>query len=162
MTLKAGMPAAPIVLPGVDGSERKIEPATVGAAAFVFYKIDCPTCQFAMPYFDRLYRAFADHQVPVLAVAQNDAAQAAEFAARYGLAMPQLIDAAGYAASKAYGVMTVPSLFVTGADGTLTLASAGFVRDDVQRAAALLALSLGGPAPTIFAAGEDVPALKPG
>jgi hypothetical protein len=98
----------------------------------------------------------------VLAVAQNEAADAAEFAAVHGVAMPQVVDAPAYFVSKAYGVMTVPSLFVTGANGALTLASAGFVRDDVQRAAELLAAALGCPVPAMFHTCEVVPALKPG
>jgi len=128
----------------------------------VFYKVTCPACQFGMPYYDRLHRAFSERGVPVRAIVQNPPADAIQFASEYSVEMPQLVDAPAYAVSKAYGVMSVPALFVIGAGGDVVLASTGFVRDDLQRAAALVARAIGQPEPRIFGAGEDVPALKPG
>jgi len=160
--LKEGMAAAPIELPDLHGREVTFAPAGRTPKVVVFYKITCPACQFAMPYYDRLHRAFSQKGVPVRAIVQNPPAEAIRFAAEYAVEMPQLVDAPAYVASRAYGVMSVPALFVIGTEGDVALASTGFVRDDLQRAAALVARAIGQPEPRIFGAGEDVPALKPG
>jgi peroxiredoxin len=158
----AGMAASPIVLPALDGKPVTLEPAGPTPKLVVFYKVSCPTCQFGMPFYNRLYRAFADSPVTVVAVAQNRPVEAADFAARYEVTMPQLIDAPAFAVSKAYQVMTVPTLFVIDAAGEIALASPGFVRADLERAAALLAAAIDRPVPEIFRPDEAVPALKPG
>jgi len=29
-----------------------------GPAVLVFFKVSCPTCQYALPFFERLYKAY--------------------------------------------------------------------------------------------------------
>jgi hypothetical protein len=68
----------------------------------------------------------------------------------------------GYPASNAYGLTSVPTIFLIDADGTVRVSSMGFVRDDLERLAADLA-DRGRIAPTpLFRTNESVPANRPG
>ena len=122
----------------------------------------CPTCQFGMPYFDRLYRAFQAESVPVFAVAQEETKEAAAFAREYDIQMPQYLDSAPFSVSREYGLMNVPTMIWISADGLIERVTPAFVKSDISETAAWLAEACGVPPPDIFNAGEDVPALKPG
>ena len=67
-----------------------------------------------------------------------------------------------YPASNAYGLTSVPTVFLIDADGTVRVSSTGFVKDDLERIAADLAERQRiSPAP-LFKANESVPAIRPG
>lgn len=160
--LRTGIPAAPITLPDLDGHTVTVDPLRPGPKVLVFYKADCPTCQFGLPIYDRLYRAFEDSAVAVYAVAQNSPAVARAFAREYDVRMPQLIDGPPYAASRVYHILNVPTMVVIDEGGRVAIVSPAFIKDDIHRTAILLAEAAGRPGPELFAPGEEVPALRPG
>jgi hypothetical protein len=71
--------------------------------------------------------------------------------------MPTLLDSEdeGYPASNAFGITHVPSLFLVEPDGTISLASEGFMKTDLEAIGARAGLP-------VFGAKESVPAWKAG
>lgn len=160
--LKVGEPAQRFEAPAVDGHSVVFDPNGTGTKVLVFYKVTCPTCQVGMPYFDRLYRALAESDIPFYAIVQDPPQAAAAFADEYGIAMPQLIDIKPFPVSNAYKLMNVPTMFIVGAHGRIELLSSAFVKADIEKAAEILARSVGVSTPTIFVPGDNAPAMKPG
>jgi peroxiredoxin len=123
-----------------------------GPVLLVFYKISCPTCQFTLPFLERI----AHGSLPIVAISQDDAAGTRRFQSKFGT-LPTLLDSEeqGYPASNAFGIAYVPSLFLVEPDGGISLASEGFVKADLESIAARAAVP-------IFQATESVPAWKAG
>jgi len=160
--LRAGITAAPITLPDLEGNPVTVDPFGPGPKVVVFYKLSCPTCRFGLPFYDRLYRAFEGSGGAIYGIMQTSPEESREFASAHGIRMPQLIDGPPYAASRAYYILNVPTMVVVDGAGRVALASTAFVKEDIRRAAVLLAESAKRPPPEIFTADEDVPAFRPG
>ena len=126
-----------------------------GPVVLAFFKAACPTCQLAFPFLERLHAGGAGLQF--VGVSQDDAKLTGQFAARFGISFPLLLDRAadGYRASNAYGLTHVPAMFVVETDGAVSQESAGFSRADFER----LALRAGAAA---FGPQDNVPAWKAG
>jgi peroxiredoxin len=151
--LTAGSKAPLFSLPDLNGAPNSLtEILSRGPVLLVFYKISCPTCQFTLPFLERIARG----QLPIVAISQDDAAGTRRFQAKFG-ALHTLLDSEekGYPASNAFGITHVPSLFLVEPDGAISLASEGFVKADLESIAARAALP-------IFHATESVPAWKAG
>lgn len=160
--LKSGEIASSFTLTDTDGRRVGFDAAAAGRKLLVFYKVTCPTCQFGLPYYDRLFQTFADSGIPMFTVVQDNAQDATGFAQTYGVTMPQLVDDDPYDISNAYKIESVPTLFIIGDDGEIELASASFSKSDIETAAELLADTAGVDTPEVFARGESVPDFKPG
>jgi len=120
------------------------------------FKVGCPTCQYAFPFLERLHQK----GVKVVGISQDSAKDTRDFANRHGVTFPLAIDTPGYAISKAYGITTVPSMFVVDKDGSIRYVAEGWVRKDFEELARIAA---GAPAPpVIFEAGESVLDFKAG
>jgi peroxiredoxin len=126
---------------------------STGPVLLVFYKISCPVCQLTLPFLERIIGG----QLQIVIVSQDDAAGTRRFQDRFRVTMPTLLDTEdeGYPASSAFGITHVPSLFLVEPDGTVSLASEGFVKADLESIAARAGLP-------IFQADEAVPAWKAG
>lgn len=162
--LETGVQAPPFELPAMDGSGFSLETALKrGPVLAVFFKISCPVCQYAMPYFERLYKAYGAGKVSVVAVSQNDKQETAEFVKRYGVGFPVLLDdTRSFPVSNAYGLTNVPTAFWIAQDGEIELSSVGWVRKDIE-AIAQKAASAGNQAPkAIFEPGEEIPDFRAG
>ncbi len=152
--LEAGAAAPPFRLPRLDGGETALAEITrEGPALLVFFKISCPVCQLALPFVQRLHRATA---LPIYGVSQNDARDTRDFASRYGLTFPMLLDlqSSGFAASNAYGLTNVPTLFLV-ENGAIVQTIHGWDKRRMSE----LASARGA---TMFQAGENVPEWKAG
>jgi peroxiredoxin len=151
--LSAGSKAPAFSLQDLEGSPHSLtEILSRGPVLLVFYKISCPTCQFTLPFLERI----ANGTLPIVAISQDDAAGTRRFQAKFGT-LVTLIDSEdeGYPAGNAFGIAYVPSLFLVEPDGTISLTSEGFVKADLEAIAARAALP-------IFRARESVPAWKAG
>jgi len=154
--LLPGTAAPDITLPDLDGAAWTLREALrSGPVVLAFFKISCSTCQLTFPFLQR----FLDSPhggAALIAVSQDDVPAAREFQQRFGVSMPTLIDAEPvYAASNAYRIASVPSIFVIETDGRIALAVEGFHKTALE--------DLGrrfGVAP--FREGERVPAVQPG
>jgi hypothetical protein len=89
--------------PPIEGADL------TGLRSVLFYKVTCPTCQLAAPVAERLYRADPDAFV---AVGQDPPNRIDEFANELGTTFPTIPEAPPYPVSEAWGVRTVPTLFV--------------------------------------------------
>jgi len=150
-----GVPAPDFRLTGVDGSARTLqEILACGPALLVFYKISCPVCQMTAPYLERLS---ASNAIQVIGISQDEAAGTRGFMERCGVTFPTLLDSRseGYPASNAYGISSVPSLFLVERDGTVERAFNGFSKRDFEEIGARAGL-----AP--FGDGDHVPEWKAG
>jgi peroxiredoxin len=121
-----------------------------------FYKVSCPTCQFTLPYLERLYRR--NHgEVAMYAVSQDDEQSTQEFRDEFGVTIPSLLDReeTGYPASNSYGLSHVPSVFLIEPDGKISQSFSGFDKRALEQLGARL-----GAAP--FEPDEYVPEFKSG
>ena len=122
----------------------------------VFFKVSCPTCQFTMPYVERLASGANPDAPEILAISQDDAQNTQQFRERFGLSVPLLLDPGPrYTASNLYRITHVPSFFLVEPDGTISLSFDGFEKGPLEQVAA----RFGAP---LFAESERVPASRPG
>jgi peroxiredoxin len=162
-TLKTGDHAPPLDLPGTDGAAHSLEQSLAqGPVLLAFFKVGCPTCQFAFPFLDRLHRQFKDHGAAVWGVSQDDSSSSRQFAAEYGVRFPVLIDAKPYEVSAQYGVAYTPTLFLVGRGGKIELTGEGFSKQDLLDAQKKLARELSVTPSGLFLPNERVPEFKPG
>jgi len=56
-----------------------------GPVLLAFFKISCPTCQFAFPFLQRLADGATSGSPPIVAVSQDDARGTKQFADRFGI-----------------------------------------------------------------------------
>jgi len=131
-SLEAGGWAPAFKLKSMDGSTHSLEEILAkGPALLAFFKISCPVCQLALPYLERLA---ASSSLQIVAISQDDEAGTQGFRQRFGITFPTLLDSSkeGYPASNAYGLTSVPSLFLVEKTGEIANASAGFAKRDFE------------------------------
>jgi len=120
----------------------------------VFFKITCPVCQLTMPFLQRLHEAGT---LPIVGISQNDAVDTREFLSYFGAAFPTLLDLEdeGFQASNAYGLSSVPTMFLVEPGGVISRVLEGWNRIDMEALGADAGISL-------FRPGDNVPAWKAG
>jgi len=153
--LAAGTSAPAFRLSGLDGSTRTLQDILNGGPALLaFYKISCPVCQLTAPYLGRLSGSKA---IQVIGISQDDAGATRGFMQRFGVTFPTLLDLAseGYPASNAYGLTSVPSLFLLERDGAIARCFNGFSKRDFEEIGARAGVVPFGP-------GDHVPEWKAG
>jgi peroxiredoxin len=143
--VEVGVRAPAFRLSGLDGSARTLEDIlAAGPALLAFFKISCPVCQLTAPYLERLA---ANSEIQVIGVSQDDADATRGFMQRCGATFPTLLDLSSenYPASNAYGITSVPSLFLLERDGTIERAFNGFSKHDFEAIGARAGVSPFGP-----------------
>jgi peroxiredoxin len=141
--LSSGTTAPDFSLQTMDGKQFSLEEALArGPAVVAFFKISCPTCQYAFPFLQRLYEAHGNRPVTIVGISQNEKKDTAAFIKQYGLTFPILLDdTSTYKVSNAYGLTNVPTIFWIAQDGEIEVSSVGWIRKDMeelnQRAAAI-------------------------
>ena len=151
----AGEQAPEFELKELDGGKRSLrEILKAGPALVAFYKIGCPVCQLTAPYLERLS---AGQKLQIVGISQDDDSATEGFLKRFGVTFPTLLDQAGdgYPASNAYGVSSVPSLFLVEPDGRVSKSFSGFSKRDLEDVGARAGI-----AP--FRPDENVPEWKAG
>ena len=133
--LAAGTKAPDIELKTMDGKKFSLQAELArGPVVLVFFKASCPTCQYALPMFERLHKAYGQKDVSLVGVSQNDSNETAAFIKQFGITFPVLLDdTRSYPASNAYGLTNVPSIFWVAQDGEIELTSVGWVKADFER-----------------------------
>ena len=133
--------------------------ADAGPRAVVFYKVTCPTCQIAAPAMERLFRSAPQS---FAAVVQDPPERAEEFNETYGTTFSPVSDAEPYDLSSAFGVRTVPTVFVIDEDGRVEDVAESWDREGWNRAAARLAELTGLDLPALSEEGDGLPPFRPG
>jgi peroxiredoxin len=161
-TLTPGQPAPDFRLQDLAGGEKTLgELLKAGQVFLAFFKVSCPTCQFTLPFLERIFQGMdgqgVDGRARMFAVSQDDAEATREFHREFGIAMPTLLDSArhGYPASNAYGLAYVPSMFLVERDGTISWSLVGFNRKELEALGQKLGVNP-------FKPGERVPEMKSG
>jgi peroxiredoxin len=133
-TLETGRKAPDFRLEALEGGQKTLAGLLeAGPVVLAFFKVSCPTCQFTLPFLERIYRG-AGGKARVFAVSQDDAKATREFHREFGITMPTLLDSAGdrYPASNAYGLTHVPSMFLIERDRNISWSEIGFERKEIQ------------------------------
>lgn len=161
--LNTGMAAPPFVLAGMEGKNYNLqEGLSRGPVLAAFFKVSCPTCQYAFPFLERLYQQLRPQGGQVWGIVQDEASQARRFADEFRITFPILIDDSPYAISRKYRLEYVPSLFLIEPDGRVAVSSEGFCKADLLEMQKSLAQSLAAAPGPLFLPKEKVPEYKPG
>lgn len=154
-SIATGDRAPDVAFRRLDGGKVALsEIVSEGPALLAFFKANCPTCQYTLPFLDRLQGGALN----LMAVGQDDARTIQEFCRRHELTGTALLQDSSrelYPASDAFGITYVPSIFVVEPDLRVSWSSVGFFRRDLDE----LSARAGRP---IFRDGEKVPEAKSG
>lgn len=158
--LQPGRVASAMSLERVDGGKIAVPPKA-RPSLVVFFRHDCPTSRFAMPFVDRLRERIEAAGAPteVIGVAQDSPEIAADFVDELGLRLTVACESDPWPLSSAFCVRFVPTLFLLGPDRAVKRTIEGFVRADYE---ALLVEAGGGDGEPLFRQNDEVPDFKPG
>jgi len=162
--LAAGKKAPSFSSKALDGSHFTLDEALArGPVVLAFFKVSCPTCQYALPFLERLYKAYGKNGVTLVGVSQNDAKDTRSFNKEFGVTFPVLLDDTHkYPVSNAYGLTNVPTIFWIAQDGEIEISSVGWVKADFEQINRKMA-EAGNTAPAaVFQPGEDVRDFRAG
>lgn len=160
----AGNKAREFSLKSLDNKEYSLNALLDrGPVVAAFFKISCPVCQFTFPFLERLHKNQGGDGATFLGISQDDAKASQGFAKEYGISFPILLDDEnGYVVSNAYGLTSVPTIFLIDTDGTVKVSSMGFDKKDLETIAAQLSERKKISLVPLFRADEVVPSNKPG
>jgi peroxiredoxin len=161
--LSAATKAPDFSLLGLDGTTFSLKDALQnGPLVAVFFKISCPVCQYTMPFFERLRKAYRG-KVAMVGVSQDNQANTTAFLEEYGVTFPALLDdPANYAVSNAYGLTNVPTWFLIAPDSEIQISSVGWVRADMEELNRRLAETGKTAVTRLFLPQDDVRDYRPG
>src|SRR6266849_3319005 len=162
--LTAGTPAPSFDLRAIDGSTFSLQDGLArGPVLAIFFKVSCPVCQYAFPYFERIHKAYGSKNVSIVGISQNDKPDTATFLKKYGITFPVLLDdTKTYPVSNSYGLTNVPTAFWISEDGVIEVSSVGWVRQEFEEIGQKAALVNGGAPKTVFQPAEQVADFRPG
>ena len=162
-TIENGSVAPDFSSKALDGKEYSLASLLArGPVVVAFFKISCPICQFTFPFLQRISERFAGKTASVIGISQDDAQSTKEFNQEYGVKFPTLVDGSGYPVSNAYGLTTVPTVFLIAPDGTVKVNCMGVDNSVLAQIAAELAQHERISASPLFRPDEVVPDYKPG
>src|SRR5205807_3407300 len=112
--LEAEAVAPEVSLPSTDGRTHSLGDLRKQApVVLAFFKVGCPTCQYAFPFLERISRAYPKDKLTVIGVSQDSRENTVEFMKEFGVTFPVLLDdTKKYPASNAYHLTNVPSIFL--------------------------------------------------
>ena len=121
-------------MPTVDGGQVSLHQALKkGPVVLAFFKVGCPVCQYAFPFFERMYQANRTAKASFLGVSQDNAKNTQTFLKQYGVTFPvALDDPKDYAVSNAYGLTNVPTLFYIDPSGEIEISSVSWSKTEVE------------------------------
>lgn len=162
--LSAGTNAPQFELPAIDGSKFSLQEALArGPVLAIFFKISCPVCQYALPYFERIYKTYGGKKLTIVGVSQNQKQDTAEFISKFGISFPVLLDdTKTFPASNAYGLTTVPTSFWIAEDGEIAISNVSWVRKEFEEIAAQAASVAGSTPAPIFQPSENIADFRAG
>ena len=153
--LDPGARAPGFRLSRLEGGEATLAEISAGGRVLVvFFKVTCPVCQLTLPFLERMH---ASGTLAIRAISQNDARDTREFNRQFGVTIPTLLDAEDedFPASNAYGIASVPTMFLVEADGKIARVTEGWSKLDMEALGAAAGIAL-------FRADDNVPAWKAG
>ena len=162
--LAVGTKAPDFELKTLDGKRFSLsDELSRRPVVLAFFKVSCPTCQYALPFLERLHQSYGDKNGRLIGISQNDAKETAAFIKQFGITFPVLLDdTRSYPVSNAYGLTNVPTIFSIAQDGEIEVSSVGWVKADFEEINRRMA-ETGKIAPAgMFKPGEDVRDFRAG
>jgi peroxiredoxin len=161
--LKSGSKASDVNLPLVGGGTFSLREAlSEGRVALAFFKVSCPVCQYAFPYYERFSRKLKAKGLTFVGVSQDNERDTLDFAKEFGVTFPIALDRPDrYPVSSAYGLTNVPTLFVVNGAGFIDHSIVSWSRSDMEDLYKEFWDSATARVP-IFEAGEKVADFKAG
>jgi peroxiredoxin len=137
-----------------DGESTLAEFTARGRVLVVFFKVTCPVCQLTMPFLERMHLSGS---LAICAISQHDARDTREFNKSFGATIPTLLDSEDedFPVSNAYGISSVPTMFLVEADGKISRVIEGWSKADMEALGAEAGIAL-------FRREDNVPAWKAG
>ena len=135
-----------------------------GPVVLAFFKVSCPVCQYAFPYFERLWQVHKTEAVSFIGVSQDNANDTASFVKKYGVTFPVVLDdPARYIVSNAYKLTNVPTVFLINRGGEIEVGSVGWSRKEIEEINIKLSMmDAAEQQHPVFRPGEQVAEFKPG
>ncbi len=153
--LAAGTRAPAFRLQRLDGGEVQLQDLLANGPVLVaFFKVNCPVCQLTFPFLERIHKAGG---LAIYGISQNGAPDTHSFNREFGITFPMLLDSEDddFPASNAYGISSVPTLYLIASDGKIARVIEGWSKRDIEQLGADSGF-------TVFHATDNVPALKAG
>lgn len=161
--LAVGQVAPPFELTSTEGKTYALKNALGQEPLLaVFFKVSCPTCQYTLPFVERLYQQLRSQGAPIWGIVQDNTRDGQRFAKEYGVTFPILVDDEPFETSQEYGLQFVPAFFLIAPDGQVELSGDGFSKADLLEIQARFAKYLGTTLAPLFLPGEKIPEYKPG
>jgi hypothetical protein len=141
--------------PAVDGVELGGRPTVLW-----FYKVTCSVSQMAAPKAETLA---ASYPGSVIGVGEDPPEALRAFAEQFGApALRSVPDLEPFSASDAYGIDSVPTMFLVGVEGNIDDVVQSWDREGYNRVSARLAELTGSAYVEISNESDGLPAFKPG
>jgi peroxiredoxin len=152
--LAVGSEAPDFELKDADGRSHRLSDALArGPVALIFYKSDCPTCQFTFPYIQKIFTKIGPKTGPTIwAISEDDPADTKDFVKQNGLTFDVLIDEYPYPVSADFGMEYVPGIFLIQPDGKISVSEFGFTKAALNQIAGF----------EFFTPNDGLPAVRPG
>ncbi|MCZ7531718.1 MAG: TlpA family protein disulfide reductase [Acidimicrobiia bacterium] len=150
--LSTGSAAPSLHLPGAGSGAAETDPWTAGPVVLAFFKTTCPVCHMSAPKVQEM----ADSGARVIAIGQDPVGDITAYSEMTGMRVPTISESEPYPISDAYGLSTVPTLFLVDAGGVIADAVAGWDRDGWNR------LSEAAGAGVVSHDGDGLPSFRPG
>src|SRR5215470_8802697 len=151
--------APDFTLPEFYGGNYHFYDIPAQTSVLVFYKFSCGTCRFTFPYIQKIYDAYGE-LLNFRAIAEDDRDSTQKFRDDLRINIPTVLDLPPYPVSAAYGLESVPSIFIVDASHNIRFATYGFVKQDLLNFADVLAEKTGRPQIDLFQEME-VPEINP-
>ncbi len=130
--------APDFTLGDAGGTEfRLYEELRSGPVLVTFFKSGCPTCQYGLPFLDRLARSLRGAAASAVAVCQDTPSDGARFKAEFAYETRQVFDLqeSGFSVSNAYGLTNVPTVFLVEPGGSIAHTMVSWSKADVEQIA---------------------------
>ena len=152
--ISIGNQAPDFELNDIDGKAHRLSEALEhGPVALIFYKGECPTCQFTFPHIQRIFsRVGRTAGWTLWAISEDDPDETRLFNKQYGLGFDVLVDEYPYPVSAAYGLQNVPAIFLIQPDGKVKVSDHGFSKAALNQIAGC----------EFFTPNDGLPATRPG
>jgi peroxiredoxin len=162
--LTPGAQAPDFSLPTSDGKQFSLKEARKkGPVVLAFFKISCPVCQYAFPFFERWYKAYGDRGLTLVGVSEDNRHDTELFRKQFGVTFPiALDDTEKYPASNAYRLTNVPTFFWISQEGKVEVSAVGWDRKEFEEIGRRMAKASSLPPVQLIAAGEQVADFRPG
>ncbi len=123
---RKGFPAPPFQLTGLSGKAVSLSDFRGRVVLLNFWATWCAPCVREMPSMEKLYQAFRERGLVVLAVSLDEegAAKVEPFVRKLGLTFPIVLDTAGRV-SGIYGARELPASFLIDGGGAVFAAAKG-------------------------------------